>query len=214
MGIEITTKDGVREYKRSSDTFKTFVDATTGRELNFKVCEFACNDGSELIKIDSALVIMLQKIRDHFKKPVIINSGYRNAAYNKKIGGAVRSQHIYGKAADICISGVAPIDIARYAESSCELIKGIGLYTWGVHVDTRTTPSKWDSTSVKETAVKTFLSEDKPASTSETYHTIKPGETVWGICEKYGITIRKFRELNPKLINIALVYPGQKVRTN
>lgn len=212
MGIEITTKDGVREYSRAKDGSKVFVNA--GRELNFKVVEFACKDGSDYLKTDSALVIMLQKIRDHFGKPVIINSAYRNATYNKKIGGAVRSQHIYGKAADICISGVAPIDIARYAESSCELIKGIGLYTWGVHVDTRTTPSKWDSTSGKETAVKTFLTDEKPAGASETYHTIKPGETVWGVCEKYGITIRKFRELNPKLINIALVYPGQKVRTN
>lgn len=33
---------------------------------NFRVREFKCNDGSDSILIDSDLVNVLQKVRDHF----------------------------------------------------------------------------------------------------------------------------------------------------
>ena len=72
---------------------------------------------------------VLQDIRDHFKKAVNINSAYRTEAYNKKVGGASKSQHLYGKAADIVISGVKPREIAEYAESKG--VGGIGLYEYG-----------------------------------------------------------------------------------
>lgn len=223
MEILISKSDkAAKEYSRFRQGCAFFRDAETGKDFNFKVVEFACKDGSDFLKVDSPLVFMLQKIREHFNKPVIINSGYRNAAYNKKVGGASRSQHIYGKAADICISGVDPLEIARYVESECELIKGIGLYTWGVHVDTRTTPAKWDYRSGKEIAVSTFLikddrailskiKEDYPPANNDTYE-VKRGDTVWRICENNGLTLKEFREFNPNIKNIALIYPGQKVR--
>jgi hypothetical protein len=46
-----------------------------------------------------------------------------------------------GEAADIRINGIAPIEIARYAESIG--IKGIGVYSWGVHIDTRIAKYFW-----------------------------------------------------------------------
>jgi len=52
---------------------------------NFEVKEFACSDGSDTVLIDDALVVALQKIRDHFGKPVTINSGYRTEACNNCI---------------------------------------------------------------------------------------------------------------------------------
>ena len=33
--------------------------------------------------------------------PIIINSGYRNEAVNRKVGGVTNSQHLFGQAADI-----------------------------------------------------------------------------------------------------------------
>ena len=33
--------------------------------------------------------------------PIIINSGYRNAEVNRKVGGVKNSQHLFGQAADI-----------------------------------------------------------------------------------------------------------------
>ena len=56
---------------------------------NFKVREFYCRDGSDPIFVDSELVQCLQKIRNHFGKPVHITSGYRTATYNKAVGGAL-----------------------------------------------------------------------------------------------------------------------------
>ena len=63
---------------------------------NFTVKEFACSDGTDTVFISLALVNLLQKIRDHFGKVVIINSAYRTEAHNKAIGGATYSQHKYG----------------------------------------------------------------------------------------------------------------------
>ncbi len=108
---------------------------------NFKVREFACQDGSDTILIDSKLVALLQDIRDHFGKPITINSAYRTPSHNAAVGGASSSQHLKGTAADIVVQGVSPIEVARYAESIG--VKGIGLYSWGVHVDTRTTQYFW-----------------------------------------------------------------------
>ena len=111
---------------------------------NFKVKEFACNDGSDVVFVSPALVDVLQKIRNHFGKSVIINSGYRTVTYNKKVGGATYSQHLYGTAADIRISGVSPKQIAQYAETLLPNTGGIGIYKNFVHVDVRKNRSRWN----------------------------------------------------------------------
>lgn len=115
---------------------------------NFKSTEFDCHGSgccSETL-IDEQLVEYLQDIRDHFGKPVNVSSAYRCATHNKNVGGATGSRHMKGQAADIYITGVAPAEIAKYAESIG--ILGIGLYETDkdghfVHVDTRTTKSFW-----------------------------------------------------------------------
>jgi uncharacterized protein YcbK (DUF882 family) len=50
---------------------------------------------------------ILEPIVAHYKGSLIINSGYRCYELNKAIGGAKRSQHILGEAADIEIVGVS-----------------------------------------------------------------------------------------------------------
>ena len=157
--VEITPGEGVRTYSRKADGNKAFY---YKKELNFKVIEFACHDGSDEIKIDSDLVLSLQQIREHFNAPVNIHSAYRTKEYNKEIDGAPRSQHIYGKAADFDVNGIAPLTIAQYAEAECQYINGIGLYTWGCHIDTRKTKYYWDCRSGKEIPVDTFQQSDKP----------------------------------------------------
>ncbi len=116
----------------------------TKLSANFKVREFACNDGSDPIFISLELVEVLQKIRDHFGKPVNINSGFRTASYNKKVGGATYSQHLYGNAADIRISGISPKSIAAYAETLLPKKGGIGTYRDFVHIDVREVKSRWN----------------------------------------------------------------------
>ena len=111
---------------------------------NFTVKEFACSDGTDTVFISLALVNLLQKIRDHFGKAVIINSAYRTEAHNKSIGGATYSQHKYGLAADIHINGVTPKEIAAYIETLMPSSGGIGIYKSFVHVDVRQVKSRWN----------------------------------------------------------------------
>ena len=111
---------------------------------NFTVKEFACSDGTDTVFISLALVNLLQKIRDHFGKAVIINSAYRTEAHNKSIGGATYSQHKYGLAADIHINGVTPKEIAAYVETLMPSSGGIGIYKSFVHVDVRRVKSRWN----------------------------------------------------------------------
>lgn len=111
---------------------------------NFTVKEFACSDGTDTVFISLVLVNLLQKIRDHFGKAVIINSAYRTEAHNKAIGGATYSQHKYGLAADIHINGVTPKEIAAYVETLMPSSGGIGIYKSFVHVDVRRVKSRWN----------------------------------------------------------------------
>ena len=58
---------------------------------------------------------VLQPLRDHLGKPVVVSSGYRCKDLNKKVGGAENSQHLKGEAADIKVSGREKlIGVMRY----------------------------------------------------------------------------------------------------
>lgn len=116
-----------------------------GKKLsaNFKVREFACRDGSDVVFIAPELVELLQKIRDHFKAAVTISSGYRTPVYNKKVDGATYSQHQYGTAADIKVKDVSPKTVAAFAETLIPEKGGIGIYPTFTHVDVREKRSRW-----------------------------------------------------------------------
>lgn len=104
---------------------------------DFKVKEFACNDGSDEILIDSDLVKTLQKVRDWAGTPVSITSGYRTKSYNAKVGGASNSYHTKGQACDIVVSGKTSTQVAAFLETIGS--KGIMDYQTQAftHVDTR-----------------------------------------------------------------------------
>lgn len=149
--------DLILVYLKGSDsTVKTYSvkkDGSTYLSENFKVKEFACNDGSDTVLISDELVDLLQKIRDHFRVAVTINSGYRTSTYNKKVGGATNSQHVKGTAADIVAKGVDPLTVAQYAEYLMPNSGGIGVYQTFTHVDVRTSRSRWDNRSGSEVVV-------------------------------------------------------------
>lgn len=127
----------VRAYSKAKDGNKQLT-------KNFKVREFACSDGADVIFISHDLVEILQKIRDHFGKPVNINSAYRTPSKNKQVGGATYSQHLYGTAADISIAGVSPKAVAEFAETLLPKTGGIGIYKTFTHVDVRAVKSRWN----------------------------------------------------------------------
>lgn len=119
-------------------------DGATYISKNFRVRECACKDGSDPVFIDDDLVGVLQQIRDHFGKAVTITSAFRTASHNKKVGGATYSQHLYGKAADIKVSGVAASVVADFAETLMPSTGGVGRYSTFTHVDVRKVKSRWN----------------------------------------------------------------------
>jgi uncharacterized protein YcbK (DUF882 family) len=127
----------IKAYSKAKDGNKKL-------STNFRVREFACTDGSDPIFIDSDLVNVLQKVRTHFGKSVTITSAYRTPTKNKAVGGTTYSQHLYGTAADIKVSGVSPKKVAQYVEKLLPNSGGIGIYSTFTHVDVRKTKSRWN----------------------------------------------------------------------
>jgi len=111
----------------------------------FNKHNFALSD--MILKNIQELAKNLQVLRDEVKKPITVTSGYRNAAYNAKIGGAKASQHLTGRAADIKISGMTPKEVAAVIEKLIAAGKmkegGLGIYRTWIHYDTRGTKSRW-----------------------------------------------------------------------
>lgn len=86
---------------------------------------------------------LLEPGRVLLNKPIQITSGYRSEAHNKAVGGAKSSQHITGKAFDICtgLTGQELFDF--FVANFSSVLGGIGLYHNEntkykfIHIDTR-----------------------------------------------------------------------------
>jgi len=100
---------------------------------NFPLTETILRNIQELAK-------NLQVLRDEVKKPIKITSGYRNAEFNAKIKGAIKSRHITGQAADLKIEGYTPKQVAAIIEKLIASGKmkqgGLGIYSTWIHYDT------------------------------------------------------------------------------
>ena len=82
---------------------------------------------------------VLQPVREHFGKPVVVTSGYRAPALNRAIGGSASSQHTLGEAADFTVPGVSNLVVARWIAANLpfdQLIYEFGESGW-LHVSYR-----------------------------------------------------------------------------
>ncbi len=81
------------------------------------------------------LVRMLKQVEQHFGKRLIVTSGYRSPAYNKKVRGAEKSQHMYCAAVDVQMPGVHKFELARYVRGMPGR-GGVGTYCHSsIHID-------------------------------------------------------------------------------
>ena len=115
----------------------------------FKKSEFSCKCGKYCngypAEIDMNMVKIADKIRSKIGKPITINSGLRCKTHNANVGGVSNSQHLLGNAADLgCPIGCTPAQMAAIAEEIMGDTGGIGIYSWGIHIDTRSTKSRWN----------------------------------------------------------------------
>lgn len=116
--------------------------------LNVEWSELDCKDGTEYPFSYRSDVTRLPNLMESFERlrsklgnmPLTILSAYRTPEYNKKIGGAARSQHTEGRALDIRTpKGMKPRELfdVLVSLSNSTPIRGIGLYKWGCHMDVR-----------------------------------------------------------------------------
>lgn len=57
---------------------------------------------------------VLEPVRSHFARPVVITSGFRSPRLNVAVGGRADSQHCRGEAADFTVPGVPNIEVCRW----------------------------------------------------------------------------------------------------
>jgi hypothetical protein len=107
------------ELTKSADAIRKGLDNTPSQEAVDNLTLLATN--------------VLQPIRDHFNKPVTINSGYRSKAVNASVGGSATSDHCKGMAADIEIVGIDNAALAKHIVDTYKFTQTIlEFYTPGI----------------------------------------------------------------------------------
>lgn len=93
---------------------------------------------------DEQTVRYADEIRRRLGVPLNVNSGLRCKVWNQKNEGASQSRHMTGEACDLgAPAGVNPEKMAEVAEDVIGNTGGIGIYNWGIHIDSRTTKARW-----------------------------------------------------------------------
>lgn len=110
---------------------------------HFKVSEFKCKCGKCETKLDKELLSVLELVRLRFGQPVIITSGYRCPTHNANVGGASKSKHMEGIAADIKVKNTSPDTVYAYLDEIYPTSYGVGLYKSWVHIDVRPNKARW-----------------------------------------------------------------------
>lgn len=119
---------------------------------NFLVSEFDSRCGARypsnwiherLLPLCEELEILRHELGGH---RIAILSGYRSPAHNRAVGGAEKSQHLQGRAADIAVQSIEPPKVQAAVlmlvrAGKLAKIKGCGSYRSFTHVDIRPVPS-------------------------------------------------------------------------
>lgn len=105
--------------------------------------EFKCKCGCGFDAVDKELLDVLTDVRKHFRKPVNINCACRCSEHNAEVGGKPKSQHLFGKAADIVVKNTDPHKVYSYLYDKYPNKYGIGSYNTFTHIDVRKQKARW-----------------------------------------------------------------------
>ena len=102
--------------------FKTVDENNIKDFKNFKLSEIKCKCGGKYcngypVGFSYELLDQLQKVRNHFKKPVMITSAIRCTKHNANVGGIKNSKHTQGKAVDFYVKGVSYKELYAYIKT-------------------------------------------------------------------------------------------------
>lgn len=97
--MNITRHFSLEEMTFSQDAARYQIDNTPGVE--------------EVAQLRRLCVYILEPLRAALDRPVVVSSGYRNRELNAMVGGAKRSHHVQGRAADITVPGLSALEICQ-----------------------------------------------------------------------------------------------------
>lgn len=88
----------------------------------FKKSEFKCRCGGKYCngypaEPQEKLIRLLDKVREHFGKPITVSSGVRCKQHNANVGGVSNSRHLTFRAVDFCVSGLPSSLVLPYVQS-------------------------------------------------------------------------------------------------
>src|SRR5687767_2391133 len=63
---------------------------------------------------------VLEPVREHFARPVIVTSGFRAPRVNVAVGGSGTSQHCLGEAADFTVQGVSNLEVCQWIQANLD----------------------------------------------------------------------------------------------
>jgi len=75
---------------------------------------------SEIIAMKRLAENIFEPMREHFGKPIRVNSFFRSKALNKVVGGSETSQHVKGEAIDISGIGVSNKELFNYIKNNLD----------------------------------------------------------------------------------------------
>jgi uncharacterized protein YcbK (DUF882 family) len=106
---------------------------------HFSESELACRH-CRVNGCQQGLVDVLEEFRQLVGTPVIVDSAYRCREHNAQAGGAGKSEHVDGLAADIRVEGMTATQLEALARK-IPTIRGIGRddHKQYVHIDVRPT---------------------------------------------------------------------------
>lgn len=139
-GMEKVTTETPTEAE-TTGTFWDEIEYFTREEFRCKCGGKYCN-GFPVEPVE-ATVRALDALRRKLGVPLTVTSGIRCENHNANCGGVKNSQHKTGLAADLH-STLSPETMYRAAEEVLGNSGGLGLYDWGIHVDTRAWKSRWN----------------------------------------------------------------------
>lgn len=112
---------------------------------HFTSGEAKCKCGCGQKIINPYLIGIIENIRGHFSKPMMIYSWNRCKARNKAVGGSPKSQHLLGHAVDFSIPGISLKEVYDYCDKVLK-VNGLGYYSKKgfIHIDCRENKARWE----------------------------------------------------------------------
>lgn len=153
MGLKI---DGILGPKSNAALAEDIINVTHFKKEEFecpcrRYCDGYLDINDKFGGINYALLILLERLRRDIGRKygriipcnISSNGGYRCPKYNLQVGGASKSQHIFGNAADVFFKGVR-VSVVNSIAKSLNPYGGLGLNGSHItHLDVRGYRSRW-----------------------------------------------------------------------